>query len=387
MKIDLTKITYGFFTACAIAGITYLGVTKYYEREISFGENYGEVIQAVDDVENTYYKDADTSKFSKNMIGGLINGLNDKYSGCIDANMETENGVNYSNQLQTAGFKITYDSDTRDALIKEVKHGSPAEDMGLCVGDHIVGIDGVSVKDAGYYNIIDSLIGKGGTKVELTVDHEGAQKNITYVREKDFENDSNFEPHFCEDGIYYFRFDNFDSAVTETFKYTFDPVVSENNVKGLILDLRRNSGGRIDEAVKFFDLFSKAGSQVVTIEEKSGKTERFSTSNDITYKDIKIAVLVSEKTLSSGEIIAALIQDTKLGTVIGTQTGGKGVFQKGVTYQGFNSYNLVAGYYYVNDIPNYDGVGITPDMIVEMDDDLMGTDDDIQLKKAIEILS
>jgi carboxyl-terminal processing protease len=96
---------------------------------------------------------------------------------------------------------------------------------------------------------------------------------------------------------------------------------------------------------------------------------------------------VSEETLSSGEIFAALFSNTGRGTVIGSQTGGKGVFQQTSSLSDMATYSIVSGYYYVNDIPNYDKVGITPDIVLDMEKRFRCTDDDIQLEKAIELLS
>ena len=111
------------------------------------------------------------------------------------------------------------------------------------------------------------------------------------------------------------------------------------------------------------------------------------TTNETPLKDVKVAVLVSEETLSSGEILAALFSNTGRGTVIGTQTGGKGVFQESFTLSDMSTYSIVSGYYYVNDVPNYNGVGITPDIVMEMEKRYRFTDDDTQLEKAIELLS
>lgn len=387
MKINFTKLTYGFFYACAMAGITYLGVAKYYEKEIAFGENYGSVIQAVKDVEDHFYHDADRDDMTRNMVGGLINGLNDRYTSCLDANSSIENNVNFSAQLQTAGFCITYDDYSDNILINNVEPNSQAEKMGLCRGDLILSIDGVSVREAGYYNIIGSLVGKSNTSVELLVDHNGEQRYLTYVREKDIESSKEVGSELLDKGIFYYRFNQFDLNSANSFSYELDSMMAKNDISGLIIDLRKNSGGKTDEAVKFFDFFAPAGNQIMAEEVKTGKKIFYCTSNDIKYKDMKVVVLVSEKSLSSSEVLAAFFKDTGLGTVVGTQTGGKGVFQMKRSFNDFYHYNIVAGYYYVNNLPNYNGVGITPDVVVDMDPKLIGTDDDIQLKKALEILS
>ena len=110
------------------------------------------------------------------------------------------------------------------------------------------------------------------------------------------------------------------------------------------------------------------------------------TSDGVEY-DMPVVVLVSGDTYSSAEKLTAFFQSTKRGTVVGTQTGGKGVYQDKVYLSDGTAVTLVQGYYYVNDVPNFNGVGLTPDIIIEMDTELIGTDKDIQLKKAIELLS
>lgn len=387
MKIDLTKVTYGFFGACAVAGLTYLGFAKYYEKEISFGENYGEVIKAIDDVDNIYYQEPDKSLYSQNMIAGIVNGLNDRFSSSSDSNSDIEQSVNNSAQLKKAGFSIIRDSASGGILINNVVPDSQAEKMGLCRGDLILSVDGAYVKEVGYYNIIESLLGKSDTSVELLVDHNGEQRTVTYVREKDFDKVKSSSYELLDKGILYYRFDVFDSSTVVDFTSVMDSFKAENSVDKLILDLRSNKGGQTDTAVQFFDLFAPSGNQVVTQETKSGKIETYKTSDNIKYNDMKIAVLVSNDTYSSGEILAAFFEDTGLGTVVGSQTGGKGVFQIDQGYNTFYHYSLVAGYYYVNDIPNYNGVGVTPDIVIDMDKNLIGTDGDIQLKKAVDILS
>ncbi|MDE5946257.1 MAG: hypothetical protein K2G63_02960, partial [Oscillospiraceae bacterium] len=111
----------------------------------------------------------------------------------------------------------------------------------------------------------------------------------------------------------------------------------------------------------------------------------YKTTSDIKYH-FNVVLLVSENTYSCGEIFPLLFQDSELGTVIGTQTAGKGVFQRSIILDNFTSYAIVSGYYYVNDVPNFHNVGITPDVIVDMDKDFINTDNDIQLQKAIEFL-
>ncbi|MBP5379073.1 MAG: PDZ domain-containing protein [Ruminococcus sp.] len=387
MKIDLTRITYGFFGACAVAGLTYLGVTKYYEKEISFGEKYGGVINAMEDIDEFYYKNADKETYERNMVSGLLEGLGDTYTFCTDNSKSIENSVNGSMQMKTAGFKVGKDSATDNIVITEVVPESYAEKLGLRENDLIVSIDGKNVRQVGYDNILRDLLGKSDTTSELVVERGKETINVKYSRSIDEERFLPFYKTMLDNSIMYYRFSSFDEGSAVIFKSTYDSYSSDEDIKGIILDLRENAGGEIPEAINFFDYFTPSGSHVVCEYPKSDKKDVYKTTDDVAIGDVNVVVLVSEDTLSCGEILAGLFSSTGRGTVVGTQTGGKGVFQTTRTLSNMTSYSIVSGYYYVNDLQNFDKVGITPDVVVDMEKRFRWTDDDIQLEKAKELLS
>ena len=161
---------------------------------------------------------------------------------------------------------------------------------------------------------------------------------------------------------------------------------SESELKGLIIDLRENHGGSSTEPIEIFDYFADSGSKTWNEDKNGNISEEMFTTDGVEY-EMPVVLLVSGNTYSSAEKLAALFQSTKRGTIVGTQTGGKGVYQDQIPLEDGTAVTLVQGYYYVNDVPNYNGVGITPDVVIKMDNELIGTDEDIQLKKAIELLS
>ena len=270
-------------------------------------------------------------------------------------------------------------------IITEVTPDSVAEKQGMTVGDYIIAIDDTIIQRNGYHNSIEQLLGKKDAVLRLICSHEGKNYEVNIKRGVKQNDESEFLPNkMYDNGIYYYHLSGFDLSSSTTFEYEIDEL--RNDIKGLIIDLRDNGGGIADESVKLFDHFYGSGCSVKIVYEKSGKVEVYKTSEGIKY-DFPVVLLVSEKTFSSSEILAALFQDTGIGTVVGNVTGGKGVFQRSTELEDCSTYYIVAGYYYVNDLPNYDGVGITPDIIVEMDPELIGTEDDVQLKKAIELLS
>ena len=385
MKLDYSKIINGFFLACAAAGIAYLGFTKYYEKELKFCEDYSQLIKVNEDVEKTYYKDIDKVNLEYDMIDGLINGLDDRFSGYDSMKKTNETCVNEADMLKTNGFQVGQDEKTKRMVITEVTPDSVAEKQGMSVGDYIIAIDDTVIQKNGYHNSIELLLGKKDTSLRLICSHEGKNYDVTIKRDVMPDDESELLSNkMYDNGIYYYHLSGFELSSAAAFEHEIDEL--RNDIKGLIIDLRDNGGGVTEEAVKLFDLFYGSGCSVKTVYEKSGKVEIYETSDGVKY-DFPVVLLVSEKSLSSSEILAAFVQDTGRGTVVGTVTGGKGVFQRATELEDCSTYYIVAGYYYVNDLPNYDGVGITPDIIVEMDPELIGTEDDVQLKKAIELLS
>lgn len=385
MKVDLTKMTYVFFGACAVAGLTYLGVIKYYEKELEFCKDYPQLLEVNDKVKNNYYKEIDSESLQYDMIEGLINGLDDRFSFYNSKKKENENYVNDSNMLKSNGFQVGQDSESKRMVITEVVHDSAVEKQGMSAGDFIIAIDDTVVQQNGYYNSIDLLLGKKDTPLRLVCSHEGNFYEVELKKGQKLKDDSPFmDNQMLDNGIYYYHLSSFSSGADAVFQHELNEY--RDDVKGLIFDLRDNSGGEAKSTMQLFDCFYGSGAKVKAVFEKTGEESVYETSNGVEY-DFPVVLLVSYDSYSAAEMLAALFQDTGRGTVIGTQTGGKGVLQIAPTLEDWSTYYLVAGYYYVNDLPNYDGVGITPDIIVDMDPELIGTDEDIQLKKAIELLS
>ncbi|MDD7184824.1 MAG: S41 family peptidase [Oscillospiraceae bacterium] len=375
------KITCGIFSLTAVAGLTYLGTYYYYKDEIEFGKKNSQLFEVIDNIDENFYLDVDKEQMTYDMISGAVNGLDDKFSYYRTLNQSTERDVNSSITLQSSGFQIDKDV-TGNILVTEVEKNSQAEKMGLKADDLITDIDGENVIENGYYNIISELMGKDYTKMNLKIMRDSESFEIEFVRRNIMEKYSNVDYRMLDDNTLYYRFNSFDDSSVSNFR----SAINENpDTENIIFDLRKNGGGLTTETIKFFDLFADSGNQIKEVYSKSGKEEIYETSDGIEYS-FNVVLLVSGETYSSGEIFPLLFQDTGLGTVIGTQTAGKGVFQLKYMLENFTSLYLVGGYYYVNDCPNYNNTGITPDIEIPMDNSLIGTDDDIQLKKAIEIL-
>ena len=384
MKFDFSKIINAFFLSCAAAGISYLCFLKYYEKELNFCEDYPQLIMTNSDVEKYYYKSIDKESIQYDMINGLFDGLDNRYTDYISLKEVELHSVNDSVMLKSNGFQIGKDDKTKGIIITNVVSDSIAERMGMSAGDLIISINDTVVQREGFYNSIELLLAKDKKPLELVCKHNGDMYTVHLQREAKLKDESIITTQLYDNGVLYYSLNGFDINTIPNFEYEMEKYA--NDIKGMIIDLRKCGGGETEVAVDLFDEFYGSGCQVKLVYEKSGNEELYKTSDGVKYT-FPVVLLVSGDTLSSAEILMAFFQDTGRGTAVGTATGGKGIFQRIYTLDNYSEYYLVAGYYYVNDLPNYDGVGITPDIIIDMDPELIGTDDDIQLKKAIELLS
>ncbi len=365
------------------SSVTYLLTTKNYEREIEFCRDNADLLTVYEEISTKFYKEISKENLLDYMIKGCVDACDEDYCFYDTSNMFDERRVNENSSVSRSGFAV--DKNRQDLIVvTEVDEGSRAEEMGLEVGDIITSIDGEDVREKGYYKAIRDLLGKDGTKMTLHIRRgKDTELDIEFIRDNTVpEEEKSMYHEIMEDDILYISFDYFNVNYLEWIKQT----LSENEYRAIILDLRNNSGGEIWSAVEMFDLFAEAGSKVTTRVERTGEEEIHETTTDGNEIRCPVAVLVNENSVSSAEILSTLFKDTGRGTLIGTKTYGKGIFQNETRLSNMLTFAYTAGYVYVNDVPNYDGVGVYPDITVEMDETLKLTPEDVQLQKAIEVL-
>lgn len=365
------------------AGLTYGLTYNKYKREIEFGKKNADLLTAYEDVSINFYKTISPETMCEYMVKGCLDACDENFCEFNTSNMIDERYVNENSAVSRSGYSV--DKNRHDEIVvTEVKPGSRAEEMGLKTDDIITRIDGRTIDDmGGYYKAIRELLGKDGTMMKLHIRRGTGELDIEFTRYNAIaDSEKNFHSEMIDDDILYIHFLQFDGNMF----MNFENALNENEFKSIILDLRNNQGGEVHCTAEIFDYFSEAGNKVMLKYERSGEEEIYSTSTDGNELDCGVVVLVNENTISAGEILAAFFKDTGRGTLIGEKTYGKGIFQVKRMLESMLTYSYTAGYVYVNDMPNYDEIGIYPDIEVSMDESLILTPDDIQLQKAVEIL-
>lgn len=302
---------------------------------------------------------------------------NDPYADYKDgATNEEEKITSEINRSPTAlgsGFEIAFNEDGQ-LFIKDVLEGMPAYDQGLKEGDVILSIDDTIIEE---FADAKAIKGKEGTTARLIVLRGGSQQEIVMTRYSDSDAAAGVRSRMVDDTLIveYLDVGQFSAA-------PFEEAVLENDYNSLIVDLRNNPGGEISVAVQVADHFIDHAE--VKLNHYNGSSSNYTTEDGIDI-DVPIVLIVNDMTASAAEIFTALLKQNADVTIVGVNTYGKGVFQnRGMINGGDISYT--AGTFTVGDWPCWQGVGIAPDIEVKMDPDLIGTDDDIQLQKALEIL-
>lgn len=384
MKQISKSIAVGGLLFLAGCGASYLFTSKYYEKkyrdELEFARQFSTLKKISEFVEEHEYLSYDTAKAETFAVKSYIANLGDKYAEYITANEFDGNYVNTSNTLRASGYQIEENGDG-NIRIKYVESGSAAEQQGLREGDVITEIDGVSVAETGYYNIINELLGKDGTEVGLRISRDGEVVDVDFVRRNIYYEQEQYETKDLGDGIGYIRLSQFDMNTAGAFS---DYV--SGDFSGLIIDLRDCAGGYVDYTVDCMNKIIEVESKV-TLVDVNGSERPYNIKPAENGVDCPVVILTNGETISSAEIFVEIFKETGRGKVVGTQTYGKQVYQDTTRLDNGDWVKLTCGINVYESGADYHEKGIAPDVEVKMDSELIGTDKDIQLAEALELLS
>ncbi len=278
---------------------------------------------------------------------------------------------------------VISDTGTSAAVISTLA-GGPAERAGLQAGDRIAAIDGRDVRAAGFTAVADLMLGPAGTGVVLSVERDGIILGpLSIVREEISVN--TVTSARLEDGIGYLGISLFNAHTAKNLAAALADLRLQE-LQGLILDLRGNPGGLLEQGIAVAGQLAPEG-PVVQVVHQSGRREVLMAGGaGLPYP---LVVLVDRSTASAAEIVAGAIQDRRAGTLIGTPTYGKGTIQSLYHLPGGRGLKLTVATYLTPDGHNIDGCGLHPDVIAAGEAFLPGWPDpesDRQLRVAIQIL-
>ncbi len=304
-------------------------------------------------------EESTSKKLIYNAIKGMLENL-DAHSGFMEPEATKEMEVETKGQFGGIGIEIT----VRDGVLTVVApiDDTPAARAGILANDQIIKIDGKLTKGMNVQDAVKLLRGEPKTSVTIHIMREGFKelKEITLIRDIIKIKTVKYQP--LENKFAYVRVTQFQEQTTNDFRKAMEDLKSKIEIKGLILDLRNNPGGLLDQAVKLADEFVKEGIIVYT-KDRAGKGAKFmATNKEKIGGDYPIICLVNGGSASASEIVAGALQDHKIAVILGTQTFGKASVQTIYPLEDGSSLRLTTARYYTPSGKLIQAKGITPDI-------------------------
>lgn len=261
-----------------------------------------------------------------------------------------------------------------DGYIKVITpiEGSPAYKAGIKPGDIIQKVDGKDIKNMTTVESSNLMKGKAGTSVKLGIKRGKETKTFTVKREEVKINPISYE--ILNKKIGYIKISQFNQYTYTNITKALNQL-DKNKVTNIIIDVRDNPGGYLDEVIEICKLFIPEG-PIVHIKDRTKNIETYN--SGLKKPKYKLVVLVNEYSASASEILAGAVKDRKVGQIVGVTTYGKGTVQQVIPLPYGDGMKLTIAEYLTPNKTSIDGKGIKPDVVVE--------DEDQQLKRAVELL-
>ena len=347
-----------------------------------------ELVELMDLVEGNYYQDTDRTQMLEGAAAGLLEGVGDPYTFYYTPEEFAQLWEDDTGEYAGIGIQISISYETNLCTISRVFEGGPAEQAGVRRGDilYAVGED-LLVTAENIDDAIKLMRQTPGTEVTVSFLRDG--EVITYRMRCANVTTNRVESAMIDSTVGYIRLYEFAGDCSEKFKAALDSLVAEG-AKGIIIDLRDNGGGWVNDAESIGDLFLDRG-VLCYLEYKDGTREYYRTKDG--KADVKLVILVNEYTASSSEILTGALRDRANATVVGVNSYGKGIVQtvQAVGDRGAGMQMTIAQYYTPNGNALHQ-VGIAPDVEIAMpEEDIhkifqLADLSDVQLNKAYEVM-
>ncbi|WP_243371213.1 S41 family peptidase [Geotalea sp. SG265] len=316
-------------------------------------------------VKKSYVEEVDTKKLIYGAINGMLSSL-DPHSSFMPPDTYKEMKIDTKGSFGGLGIEITI----KDGILTVISpiEDTPAFKAGIKAGDQILKIDDKFTKDLTITEAVKRMRGPKGTKVTISIYREGLEKPKDFTMERDIIQVKSVKFKTLDDGYGYVRISQFQEKTDDDLEKALKALHEENggNLRGLVLDLRNDPGGLLDQAVKVAEHFIDEGKLIVYTEgrEKDSKM-RFTSRKGGKEQNYPIVVLINSGSASASEIVAGALQDHKRAVVMGTQSFGKGSVQTIIPLSDNSGLRLTTARYFTPSGRSIQAKGITPDIVAE----------------------
>ena len=338
-------------------------------------------------IDQYYLGEVDETKLKEGAIRGYIEGLGDPYTEYISKEEMEDYMADTMGNFVGIGIYMVNDTQTNRIMVLSPIKGSPAEKAGILPGDYIISINGEQYTGEQNSLAASKIKGEEGTTVTLEILRGEETLNFEIKRENVIVDP--VEGKVIENNIGYIQFSSFNENTAQDFKTRFEEL-QKSNITSLIIDLRNNGGGLVEQALQIAGYIADKDSVLLYEVDKNGN-EEIEKSEDDPIINMPIIILVNENTASSSEILAGALKDLGKAKIVGTTTYGKGVIQEVLTLPDGSGLKITTKKYLTPNKTEINEIGITPDEEVELPDTVenildVSEEEDTQLQKAIEML-
>lgn len=369
--------------------------------------------EVVDKLNMMYFDKSkiDATKMVNGAISGMVASLGDPYTSYFPPKQNEDFKTQMAGEFSGIGAELSI-NDQGIIVVVSPLDGSPAEKAGVRSGDAIVKVDGKTTAGWTLAQAVDNIRGHKGTKVLLTILHEKSKapidvnivrdtiqvKSVTsWMKEFDCSKDKTCVPTTdCSNcpSVAYIRISQFGDKTNtewlESVNKLLPEIKKQKNFKGLVLDVRNNPGGYLNDAVYIASEFLKNGSVVVKQRDGNNNTESLSVNRTGVMQDIPMAILINKGSASASEILSGAMQDYGRATLVGEQSFGKGTVQQAVDLDNTGSVHISIAKWLTPKERWVHGKGLTPDVKVVYDASASGKmndQTDNQIRAAVSVLN
>lgn len=346
----------------------------------------------LEDLENliltSFAGDADKTKIEDAAADAMVNAMGDRWSYYIPASELPSFLENSENAYVGIGVTVQATEDHSGLMVIAVQPGGPAEEAGVQVGDVIIQVDGESAQDRTVSEISAMIKGEEGTVVSITVLRSGEGITMSMTRKR--METTVASSKLLNEHVGLVTIQNFDERCADETIAAIKALLNQG-ADMLLFDVRNNPGGYVDELTKVLDYLLPEGDLIRTVG-TDGSDE--TVTSDASCVKVPMAVLINENTYSAAELFAADLSEYGAAKLFGQQTSGKGFYQYVFQFADGSAAGISVGRYYTGHGASLEGIGLTPDETVKLDDEseallyngMLEPEDDAQLQAALSYL-
>jgi carboxyl-terminal processing protease len=312
------------------AGITTFALAFGDEKAVTVGaerNEFSKLFTAYDTLKNSYFEDIEQEDLINGAINGMVQALDDPYSDYMD----TKEAKNFHESISSSFEGIGAEIQELDGFIQIVSpiKESPAEKAGLKPNDKVISVDGKSIQGMSATEAVLLIRGEKGSSVTLTIERPGMAEpmDVSIVRDTIPIETVYGEMIEGEEGIAKVQLTSFSENTTKELIKTLNELESQG-MEGLVLDLRQNPGGLLDQAIAIASLFLPDDEMILQIEDREGNRQEIKSSSSHSNPDVSLVVIVDKGSASASEILAGAFKESGDITLVGEKTFGKGTVQR-----------------------------------------------------------